>query len=65
MLPFPNAMALEFIPDTEEHVDACKEGLKWLGFVDDEINAYEDEWDIPELDDVLTNLESRAKANPN
>ena len=64
MLPFPNAMSLEYIPDIEEHIDACKEGLKWLGFRDDEINAYEDEWDIPELDDVLVDLERRSKANP-
>ena len=57
-------MSLEHIPDIEEHIDACKDGLKWLGFLDDEINAYEDEWDIPELDDVLVNLERRSKANP-
>ena len=57
-------MSLEHIPDIEDHIDACKDGLKWLGFLDDEINAYEDEWDIPELDDVLVNLERRSKANP-
>ena len=43
LLPFPNAMALEHIPDIEEHIDACKKGLIWLGFREEEINAYEDE----------------------
>ena len=53
-------MSLEIIPDVEEHLDACKEGLKWLGFLDDEINAFEDEWDVPELDEVTMTLERRA-----
>lgn len=57
-------MALEYIPDIEEHIDACKKGLIWLGFREEEINAYEDETDVPELDSVFLNLERRALANP-
>ena len=60
LLPFPTCANLEFIPDIEEHVDACKEGLKWLGFVDEEINDCKNSWEIPKLEKVLTDLQGRA-----
>ena len=63
-MPYPNAQSLEYLEDTEVHVEAARQGCLWLGFHEDEINFYEDERDVPEFADVWEELDERAEEDP-